>query len=263
MFPSSFIRLFLLPLTLLLPVLAKLDQTAQLPGLTFNLSTPRPADTVEALSQAPASCARYTGAGKECPTTMTAVNVMYADCGSAWTLCHCPSANITLDAAVDFLVHVPVGLRRYVGTIMVMPGTSAHAYTLAGDIHYFGICSQRTWIHESSHATDGALKISQGGANGTLWAEAVGNDTCVPDTYAQTNLVENFAQMSVVEVYRLLNGQLPPGINADCMSHQLAYVASLPLYDASTLLGDTCAFEPQLAQAQHTRTLIGFSECSG
>ncbi|KAJ7682273.1 hypothetical protein DFH06DRAFT_1075906 [Mycena polygramma] len=249
MAPASFFRLFLLS-TVLLPVLATLNQTAQLPGLTFNLSTPRPADTVTTLSTVPDACAKYTGALSECPTTMGAVNVSYADCGGAWTLCRCASANITLDAAVDFLAHVPIGLRRFVGTVMVMPDTSAHAYTFptSGEIHFFGVCSQRTWIHESTHAADGALGIS----NGAPWIQAVGNDTCVPDTYAQTNLVEDLAQMSVVEVYRLLNNALPPGLSADCMSHQLAYLQSLPLYNATTLFGNTCAFEPQLANARHT-----------
>ncbi|KAJ7044828.1 hypothetical protein C8F04DRAFT_597764 [Mycena alexandri] len=251
MAPSSFLlRLLLLPSTLL-PVLASLIQTPQLPGLLFNLSTPRPADIVQSLPTVPDNCAKYTGAAKECPTTMSAVDVTYDDCGSPWTICRCASANITLDASVDFLAHVPVGLRRYVGTVMVMPDTSAHAYTLNSDIHFFGICSQRTWIHESTHAADGALGITRGGINGTPWAQAVGNDTCVPDTYAATNLVEDLAQMSVVEVYRLLNNTLPPGLSADCMSHQLAYLATLPLYNASTLFGDTCAFEPQLASALH------------
>ncbi|KAJ7167631.1 hypothetical protein C8R46DRAFT_253921 [Mycena filopes] len=251
---SSFLlRLFVLSSTFL-QVLATLTQTAQLSGLLFNLSTPRPADTVQVLPTVPAACAKYTGgAGTECPTTMGAVNVTYDDCGSAWTICRCASANITLDASVDFLAHVPVGLRRYVSTVMVMPDTFAHAYTFPtiGEIHFFGICSQRTWIHESTHAADGALGITQGGVS-SLWAQAVGNDTCVPDTYARTNLVEDLAQMSVVEVYRLLNNALPPGLSADCMSHQLAYLATLPLYNPDTLLGDTCAFEPQLASAQHT-----------
>ncbi|KAJ6458634.1 hypothetical protein C8R47DRAFT_1226923 [Mycena vitilis] len=225
MAPASFFTIFLLLSAVLLHVLAKLNQTAQLPGLTFNLSTPRPADTVTTLSTVPDACAKYTGGlGSECPTTMSA----------RWVLCRCASANITLDAAVDFLAHVPIGLRRFVGTVLVMPDTTAHAYTFptSGEIHFFGVCSQRTWIHESTHAADGALGIS----NGAPWIQAVGNDTCVPDTYAQTNLVEDLAQMSVVE----------------CMPHQLAYLQSLPLYNATTLFGNTCAFEPQLANARHS-----------
>ncbi|KAJ6610409.1 hypothetical protein B0H10DRAFT_2225049 [Mycena sp. CBHHK59/15] len=238
MVPPSLFHFFLLPSTFLLPVFAKLNQTAQLQGLTFNLSTPLPSSTIQPLSSVPASCAKYTGAGQECPTTMNAVNVTYADCSSPWTLCRCASANITLDASVAFLAHVP------------------------GEIHFFGICSQRTWIHESTHAVDGALGITQSGAADTLWAQAAGNDTCVPDTYAQSNLVEDLAQMSVVEVYRLLNNELPPGMSADCMSHQLAYLSSLPLYDANTLLGDTCAFEPQLASAYHTAAPLASNSTS-
>lgn len=98
----------------------------------------------------------------ECPTQRTrigetsglrSVNVTYNDCGSSFQLCHCASADLTLDESVKLLGRVPVGLRRYAGLIAVMPvegGSGEHAYTLSntGEIHIFGKAHVRTWLHE-------------------------------------------------------------------------------------------------------------------
>ncbi|KAK0488313.1 hypothetical protein EDD18DRAFT_1466288 [Armillaria luteobubalina] len=232
-----------------------LNLTAQASGLKFDIpNLIRPPSTTVSLPSIPSSCTKYAGTGKECAASMAAVNVTFADCGSPYTICRCSSANITLDDATDALARVPVGLRRHVGTVMVMPGGSAHAYTYTnnGEIHFFGVCSQRTWIHESTHAASGALGINAASGNGS-WAEAVSKDTCVPDNYAKTNLAEDLAQMSVVKVYSLLNNDtLPTGFTTDCMSNQWAFLDSLPLYNPETLLGGSCSFEPNNAKAQHS-----------
>ncbi|KAK0454258.1 uncharacterized protein EV420DRAFT_1555981 [Desarmillaria tabescens] len=231
-----------------------LNLTAQESGLKFDIpNLIRPQSTTVSLPSVPSACVRYTGSGKECAGSMDAVNVTFADCGSPYTICRCSSANITLDDAIDALARVPVGLRRYVGTVMVMPGSSAHAYTYtsSGEIHFFGVCSQRTWIHESTHAASGALGINAASGSGS-WEEAVSKDTCVPDNYAKTNLAEDLAQMSVVKVYSLLNkNSLPLGFTVDCMSNQWAFLDGLPLYNPDTLLGGSCSFEPDNAEALH------------
>ena len=47
--------------------------------------------------------------------------------------------------------------------------------------------------------------------------------------------------MSVMKVYILLhNGNLPPGFSADCMSHQLDFLETLPEYNVTNLFGNTC-----------------------
>ncbi|KAK0437686.1 hypothetical protein EV421DRAFT_1007299 [Armillaria borealis] len=231
-----------------------LNLTAQESGLKFDIpNLIRPPSTTVSLPSIPSSCVRYTGSDKECTASMAAVNITFADCGSPYTICRCSNANITLDDATDALARVPVGLRRHVGTVMVMPGSSAHAYTYtsSGEIHFFGVCSQRTWIHESTHAASGALGINAASGSGS-WAEAVSKDTCVPDNYAKTNLAEDLAQMSVVKVYSLLNKNiLPLGFTTDCMSNQWAFLDSLPLYNPETLLGGSCSFEPNNTEAQH------------
>jgi hypothetical protein len=55
--------------------------------------------------------------------------------------------------------------------------------------------------------------------------------------------LQDFAQVGVLEVYRLLHGELPSGFNADCMSHQLAYQDSLDLFNNNTLFGATCGIK--------------------
>jgi len=109
-----------------------------------------PSSTLTTLPVVPPSCVPYnSGDGGECPTYFVASNVTYDDCGDAWTVCMCSSANITIDKAVEDLGKVPIGLRRYIATVLVLPGNTTHAYTLTnGDIHLFGMPEVDTWVHE-------------------------------------------------------------------------------------------------------------------
>jgi hypothetical protein len=58
---------------------------------------------------------------------------------------------MTLDSVADRLGRVPVGFRRYVGTVMVFTRDDTQAYTNldSGDIHVFGDFREtNTWVHE-------------------------------------------------------------------------------------------------------------------
>ncbi len=97
----------------------------------------------------PTTCTPYIKPGGECPTTITLVQVRYDDCEDPWILCYCDSASISLSDAMVNLGRVPVGLRRYISTVLILPDDECHAYTLTnGDLHMFGNCSMTTWIHE-------------------------------------------------------------------------------------------------------------------
>ncbi|KAJ7584060.1 hypothetical protein C8J56DRAFT_863494 [Mycena floridula] len=238
--------------------LGALTQKPQQAGLNFTEVLSLPTFTSQVLPLTPDRCASFTGVGKECTATMTATNISYADCGAPFTICRCSDAEISLGVSIDTLGRVPIGLRRYFETIMVMAGGSlgAHAYTfpVSGEAHFFGNCLVNTWIHEATHAADGALGITADDVGGA-WAQAVASDTCVPDAYAQTNIVEDLAQMSVLKIYLLLNNnQMPAGFSAACMSNQLAVLDGLALYDSSTMFGNTCAFDPP---AQHNVAAAG------
>ncbi|KAF9448501.1 hypothetical protein P691DRAFT_704836 [Macrolepiota fuliginosa MF-IS2] len=203
-----------------------------------------PASNYVSLPSLPPSCSMYNAAGNECPTTdMMAVNVTYDDCTDAWTLCHCGSANMSLDDAVERLGKVPVGLRKFIAMTLVLPGEETHAYSLtSGDLHMFGDCSMETWVHEATHSYDYAFGDPISG--GQPWLDALNADSCATDTYGTSDAAEEFAQMSVLKTFSLIYGALPSGWDPACMSNQLAYMDTLPLYDKTTLFADTCATSP-------------------
>lgn len=133
------------PLTNLSPQQPNFD------SFSINDALYTPASNYISLPSLPPTCAMYNVLGSECPTSMMAVNVTYDDCEDSWTICHCDSANMTLDDAVERLGRVPIGLRKYIAATVVVPGEETHAYSLTnGDLHMFGNCSMETWIHEVS-----------------------------------------------------------------------------------------------------------------
>lgn len=229
------------------------DLAKDLPAVKFT-STP--------LEQVPQICAQYTvpssSSPAECPVgnAMTAINVQFEDCGSQFTICRCDnSTTMRMDQAVSSFAKVPVGLRRYVNTVMLFPDSSPHAYTLStGDIHMFANLDLNTWIHEATHAMDyGTPSTPLSSSEG--WLQALKDDSCVPDAYSQTNAIEDFAQMGVLKMYALAhNGQLPAAFDNQCMKNQLAYMDSLPIYDAKKMFGNTCDFD---ATAQRGGILVG------
>ncbi|KAG6887490.1 hypothetical protein C0995_014907 [Termitomyces sp. Mi166 len=230
------------------PVALKLS--AQRDSFDFDLAVTLvlPNSTIQALQTVPASCAAYPS---ECTSGYQAVNITYDDCGDAWTVCRCNTANMTMDTVVERLGRVPVGLRRYVATVLVSPDVETHAYTLtSGDIHMFGDPQVDTWVHEAAHAYDWASGTPFSGS--AEWAEAIGNDTCVPDTYATTSAGEDFAQMTVMKIFSMIhNNSLPSGWSLDCMSHQMQYMNNLLLFNKDDLFGNTCSIVPSDLFSRH------------
>ncbi|KAG6917845.1 hypothetical protein DXG01_000750 [Tephrocybe rancida] len=160
---------------------------------------------------------------------------------------------MTVELAVERLGRVPVGLRRYVGTVLVSPDKETHAYTLtSGDIHMFGDPEADTWVHEATHAFDWASGKPLSGT--PEWEQAIGNDTCVPDTYSATSAGEDFAQMAVMKIFSLIHSDsLPDGWSLDCMSHQMQYMANLPLFNKGDLFGGSCAIAGSDPYSRHSK----------
>ncbi|KAJ7183676.1 hypothetical protein C8R46DRAFT_1067612 [Mycena filopes] len=242
-----------------IPGLTPITLRPQQPSLTsFDLTpTLPPAYTTQStvLTVLPPGCAEYVGPGQECSATdgMTAVRVMFEDCGDEFFVCRCADAEMSMDVVLERFGRVPVGLRRYAGTVVVLSDTNPHAYTLTmGDTHFFGDCGMDVWVHEITHAFDFALPTRQTSA--PEWQAALDEDTCVPDAYSQTNQVEDFAQLGVLMIYlRLHNGNLPPGFSSDCMSNQLGFMYALALYDPGTLFGNNCDILDGGPPARHSR----------
>ncbi|GLB44739.1 putative expressed protein [Lyophyllum shimeji] len=228
--------------------------TAQQDSFNFDLSTTLvlPTSTMQPLQTVPPHCAMYNSLQSECPTSFEAVNVTYDDCGDAWTVCRCSTANMTMDTAVERLGRIPVGLRRYVATVVVAPDTQTHAYTLtSGDIHMFGDTQVDSWVHEAGHAYDWATGSPLSGT--PEWQKAIDSDTCVPDTYSATSAGEDFAQMTVMKVYSLIHeNSLPEGWSLDCMSHQMDYMNGLPVFNKAELFGNTCAIAGSDPSSRHS-----------
>lgn len=54
--------------------------------------------------------------------------------------------------------------------------------------------------------------------------------------------IQDFAQVSVLEVYWQYYGELPSPYVSTCMPNQFAYMKSLDLYNNATLFGETCDY---------------------
>ncbi|KAL7269102.1 hypothetical protein RUND412_008245 [Rhizina undulata] len=150
-------------------------------------------------------------------TNMETFEVKYGDCDSSWFFCRCNTAVATQEELYNTFAKIPVGMRSNVRYIMAFPATAGSAYEYQNDIVFFGDVVDPTrpsvMIHESAHAND------KNSYSSTYLQPAVDQDTCVPDDYANTNIVEDFAQVFVVHMYQLSVGSLPK--DATCMQNQL------------------------------------------
>ncbi|KAJ7642211.1 hypothetical protein FB45DRAFT_738734 [Roridomyces roridus] len=233
----------------------------QAPSFAFDLTNALPpaSSSLTPLSSLPPACSDSVGPNNECTSTMSATAITYEDCGDPFVVCRCADANMTMDTIVDRLGRVPVGLRRFVANVVVSsaPLSGSHAYTnlTTGDIHMFGDTTMDVWIHEATHTFDFSPPFDTTPSASQGWADALQQDTCVPDNYSQTNRVEDFAQLSVIKIYALLHsGNLPPGFNSTCMQNQLTFMDGLSLYNATQLFGNTCAIQGETGRsAWHTK----------
>lgn len=119
---------------------------------------------------------------------------------------------------------VPLFLRQYVSAISAVPSKGANAYTITSRIVFFDLVSFDTVVHESTHAQDWGFNNNTYGSQ--AWDEAIAEDSCVADVYAQNNNVEAYAQAMVTFLYKLLLPQdaTVSGNATDCMSHQLEFI---------------------------------------
>lgn len=142
----------------------------------------------------------------------TVQNVEYPD--QIMLLCICPNAVMTADYMIDMMSKVPSIIRRNVlAMVSATQGTCGGAAS-SGDVINF--CDQNmavsVFIHEAAHSFD------KGKSGSDEWHNAVAQDSCVPDAYANSNYAEDFAQVAVV--WSSLIGKTP-GAEYACMDDQL------------------------------------------
>ena len=145
--------------------------------------------------------------GKCSAANLKAVRVTYNYCDLPWVLCRCDNANmksvglaqIDFDSSGDFIsTHVSIS-SFYL--------SSHHLVAFDGD------CSRTVFLHEAAHSLD------QGLSGSTVWHNAVANSTCVPDDYANSSYVEDFAQMEDMYNYRRHRDTFP--MPAACLIPQM------------------------------------------
>ncbi|KAI8817056.1 uncharacterized protein EV422DRAFT_622935 [Fimicolochytrium jonesii] len=174
-------------------------------------------------------CSGVIGAGKN-------YHVTYSD-GIEQDFCMCPNGVYpNLDDVISTAAIMPQPFRQAAKSIKIQgptdPGANG-AWTygnrmtlLGGGMNYF----KAVLIHESAHAWDwearsGYLSL------GPEWAAAVNADTCVPDPYSQSSLIELFAQVLVEYIADIQNEDTWNNrLGADCMKNMRDFViANFPL----------------------------------
>ena len=126
----------------------------------------------------------------QCQGSMDTSTASFDDSGQTILICNCDGAQLDPNALVYGLGQVPLFLRQNVKGVTAIPSDTAHAYTAAGRITIFGFVEPDVFIHEATHAQDNGFSSS------SAFKEALADDPCVPDAYAQINEVECYAQGS-------------------------------------------------------------------
>jgi hypothetical protein len=138
-------------------------------------------------------------------------------------LCICPDAVMSTNYMIDTMGKVPYAIRlNDKAMISATTGTCGGAASSGDVINFCGENMHVTvFIHESAHSFDKGKSGSQ------EWIDAVTKDSCVPDPYANTNYVEDFAQMVVTWVYIVGKGldKNLGGNQFSCMKYQLELMA--------------------------------------
>jgi hypothetical protein len=138
-------------------------------------------------------------------------------------LCMCPNAVSGASHMIDTMGKVPFPIRRYNrGMISATAGSCGGAGS-SGDVSYYcgGNMHVSVFIHESAHSMD------RGKSASSEWRDAVARDSCVPDSYANSNFADNFAQVVVLWVHLVGKGrdQDYGGNQFACMRNQLHQMA--------------------------------------
>ncbi len=138
-------------------------------------------------------------------------------------LCICPNPVMSSQYMTETMGKVPYAIRRNnVAMVSATVNTCGGAGS-SNDISFY--CDKAmdvtVFIHESAHSFDKGKSSSQ------EWQNAIAKDSCVPDAYANTNYVEDFAQVVVVWVH-LVGKKLDKnfgGTQYACMKNQLQQMA--------------------------------------
>jgi hypothetical protein len=110
---------------------------------------------------------------------------------------------------IDLFSRLPVRERQWVQHVIAVPAKGASAYTVNKVTVYQGnVGTPSVFQHETAHAIDKektADNDSEGASSATSeWKNAIANDTCVPDDYANSSNAEDYAQVAVLALFDIV-----------------------------------------------------------
>ncbi|EWC47256.1 hypothetical protein DRE_03375 [Drechslerella stenobrocha 248] len=173
-----------------------------------------------------------------CKTRFTELNIDLADtevynvtytnttgvCTEPWIFCRTKDAQLEVRTMASLFGRMPEHMRELVRHLIAVPADSCSAlsYTDIGDIVFSGNCDTPSiFIHETAHQLDAMLDPANSESGSQNWRDALAADSCVPDSYANTNEVEDFAQVTVVALYQVIRGTVPVSEDPGCFASQL------------------------------------------
>ncbi|KAF3932965.1 hypothetical protein ABW20_dc0102708 [Dactylellina cionopaga] len=165
---------------------------------------------------------RFLAKGLE-PTDAEVYNIQYSDCDRRWTFCRHKNAQLSIEKMADSFGRMPVHMRSLIRHPIALPqeSCSAAAFTGVGDIVMFGDCTAvSVWLHETGHQLDSRLNPATRFSASSEWLQALSEDTCAPDDYANSSTIEDFAQVTVIAQFNTLAGFKPTEAFPGCLDHR-------------------------------------------
>ncbi|KAH8891452.1 putative conidiation-specific protein, partial [Thozetella sp. PMI_491] len=145
------------------------------------------------------------------PADFEIYDVHYSDCGDPWVFCHHKDSNITLDSMASQFSRLPVQMREWVRHVVDVPSDNGWAFEWDGTITFIRPVDDMvtTIVHETGHSLDlSGAYADKSLSDSDNWWNNYDQDTHVPDPYAQSNMIEDVAQNTVVALY---NENVPGG----------------------------------------------------
>eukprot|EP01112_Ceratiomyxa_fruticulosa_P012380 TRINITY_DN3423_c0_g3_i1.p1 TRINITY_DN3423_c0_g3~~TRINITY_DN3423_c0_g3_i1.p1 ORF type:complete len:332 (-),score=58.64 TRINITY_DN3423_c0_g3_i1:121-1116(-) len=179
----------------------------------------------------------------QCDNSVTAYTVTYASDPFSVTVCICDNAVMDLATMAQKFGKVPYLVRAtpVLSITAASVGKGGGAFTVGDRIAFFDVGEvTEVFVHEAAHVFDAStLSFTQ------EWLDDIDADTCVPDGYAQTNAVEDFAQVLVTWTYYVVSRNVD---NApSCMANQIDYLSEvLPAEDILSHLACTLSISQTL-----------------
>ena len=166
------------------------------------------------------------------PEDIEFFEVKYDDCQHKWKMCRHKNSKESQDGLAELFGRVPVRARQWIKWIASLPAEhgypycSANAYTDAGGILLKGCngTELEVVIHETSHILDVKAYKTKNIAKSAEWNSTYMLDQGVPDRYSQTNMVEDFAQVSVIAVLNINHPQSSLLIQEVPIFNQLGFI---------------------------------------